>query len=97
MKITLRKTFLKDIQKKGAYIISQVKKWKNPKIQEIRGTGLLIGLQLQQGAAEIVSAALKAGLVINVTGKETIRLEPPLNIKKTEIDIALAILKKVMA
>ena len=93
----LKPAFLKDVQKKGDYIISKVKEWKNPKIKEIRGTGLLIGLQLESGAAEIVSAALKAGLVINVTGKETIRIEPPLNIKMEELDKGLAILEKVMA
>jgi acetylornithine/N-succinyldiaminopimelate aminotransferase len=93
----LKPKFLADVRKKGAYIISKIKKWKNPKITEIRGTGLLIGLQLKEGAAAIVAAALKAGLVINVTGSETIRIEPPLNIKKAEIDKALEILKKVMA
>lgn len=97
LKTVFKPAFLKDVQKKGAYIISQVEKWKNPKIKEIRGTGLLIGLQLESGAAEIVSAALKAGLIINVTGKETIRIEPPLNIKMEELDKGLAILKKLMA
>ncbi|MEI7541951.1 MAG: aspartate aminotransferase family protein [bacterium] len=97
LKTVLKPAFLKEVYSKGEYIIKQIKKWKNPKIQEIRGTGLLIGLQLKEGAADIVAAALKAGLIINVTGKETIRLEPPLNIKKTEIDKGLAILKKIMA
>ena len=97
LKTVLKPAFLKEVREKGAYIISQIKKWHNPKIQEIRGAGLLIGLQLEKGAAEIVSAALKAGLIINVTGTETIRIEPPLNIKIADIDKGLAILKKVMA
>lgn len=97
LKTVLKPAFLKEVREKGAYIVSQIKKWNNPKILEIRGTGLLIGLQLEKGAADIVKAALKTGLIINVTGTETIRIEPPLNIKKTEIDKGLAILKKVMA
>ena len=97
LKTVLKPKFLKDVREKGEYIISQIMKWKNPRILEIRGTGLLIGLQLEKGAADVVSAALKAGLIINVTGTETIRIEPPLNIKKADIDKGLAILKKVLA
>ncbi len=97
LKTVLKPKFLHEVREKGDYIIAQVKKWKNPRILEIRGTGLLIGLQLEKGAAEVVTAALKAGLIINVTGTETIRIEPPLNIKKADIDKGLAILKKVLA
>lgn len=97
LKTVFKPDFLKEVQEKGNYIISEIKKWNNPKILEIRGLGLLIGLQLKEGAADVLVAALKAGLIINVTGTETIRIEPPLNVKKSEIDKALAILKKVMA
>ncbi len=88
--------FLKSVRQKGSFIISQVKKWNNPKITEIRGTGLLIGLQLKEGASDAVARALKAGLIINATGHETVRVEPPLNIPMPVLKKGLEILKKVI-
>jgi acetylornithine/N-succinyldiaminopimelate aminotransferase len=95
-KTVMKPAFLKDVRKKGEFVISQVNKWKNPKILEVRGAGLLIGLQLKEGVAEAVSKALKAGLIINGTGHETVRIEPPLNITMTVLKRGMQILKDVL-
>jgi acetylornithine aminotransferase len=47
-------------------------------IVEIRGRGLMLGIQLRQDCGELVQRALEAGLLINVTAGNTIRLLPPL-------------------
>ena len=47
-------------------------------IAEIRGRGLMLGIELQQDCSELVSARWQAGLLINVTAGNTIRLLPPL-------------------
>ena len=53
-------------------------------ITEIRGCGLMLGIQLRQDCGELVQRALDAGLLINVTAGNTIRLLPPLIINEQE-------------
>jgi acetylornithine/N-succinyldiaminopimelate aminotransferase len=51
---------------------------------EVRGMGLMIGVETRQPCAELVKAALEAGLVINVTAESVIRLLPPLVMNEGE-------------
>jgi acetylornithine/N-succinyldiaminopimelate aminotransferase len=53
-------------------------------LKEIRGRGLMIGVELDRPCGEIVARALAAGLVVNVTADRVIRLLPPLVIDETE-------------
>lgn len=53
-------------------------------IQEIRGKGLMIGIQLDRPCAELVGLALQAGLLINVTANTVVRLLPPLILSDEE-------------
>ena len=64
-------------------------------VKDIRGQGLMIGIELDRECSELVSIALKAGLLINVTVGNTIRILPPLIISKqqaTELATDLAII-----
>ena len=54
------------------------------KLVEIRGRGLMLGIELHEDCPEMVTKALSAGLLINVTAGNTIRLLPPLNINAEE-------------
>jgi acetylornithine/N-succinyldiaminopimelate aminotransferase len=56
----------------------------NPKVVDVRGFGLLIGIQLIENCPDMVEAAKKLGLLINVTAGSTIRLLPPLIISDTQ-------------
>jgi acetylornithine/N-succinyldiaminopimelate aminotransferase len=58
-------------------------------IKEIRGTGLMWGLDLSRDAAPVVPAALAQGVVVNRTAETVIRLLPPLIITEAEADEAL--------
>ena len=57
-----------------------------PGVKEIRGQGLLIGIELDRACGELVKTALNAGLLINVTADTVVRLVPPLVISRTEAD-----------
>ena len=54
------------------------------RITEVRGRGLMLGFQLDRDCTELTERALEAGLLINVTAGNTIRLLPPLNINEAE-------------
>ncbi|MGZ5078755.1 MAG: acetylornithine/succinylornithine family transaminase [Usitatibacter sp.] len=61
-------------------------------VKEIRGEGLMIGIELDRPCGELTKRALAAGLVINVTADKVIRLLPPLIIKESEAKQIVAIL-----
>jgi acetylornithine/N-succinyldiaminopimelate aminotransferase len=63
-----------------------------PGVKEIRGMGLMIGVELDRPCGELVRRALAAGLIINVTADRVIRLLPPLVIKEEEARQVVAIL-----
>ena len=54
------------------------------RISEIRGKGLMLGIELRQDCGELVQQGLDAGLLINVTAGNTVRLLPPLIINEQE-------------
>ncbi len=68
----------------------------NPLVKEIRGKGLMVGIELDRPCGELVTMALNEGLLINVTAESVIRLLPPLIVNNNEVDqiadgIALAV------
>ena len=69
---------------------------KFPKIiKEVRGSGLLIGLQLFNDQTKFVQKLMDNKLLTIRAAENVIRILPPLNVKKQEIDIALKIIRKV--
>ena len=87
-------------EENGEYIVSKLTKLKSQfgnLVTDIRGKGLLIGLEMNQDiAGEIVKESLKNGLLINAVRPNMIRFMPPLNVAKNEIDEALETLEKVI-
>lgn len=65
-------------------------------IKEIRGKGLMLGIELENDCAELVSLALEKKLLINVTAGNTIRLLPPLVMSNEEADDVVSILSNVI-
>jgi acetylornithine aminotransferase/acetylornithine/N-succinyldiaminopimelate aminotransferase len=65
-------------------------------IREIRGQGLILGMELEQDGAKVVEDCMNAGLLINCTAHKVLRFIPPLIIGKKEIARGLAILENVL-
>ena len=65
-------------------------------VKEIRGLGLMIGIELDRPCADIVKRALEAGLVANVTADKVIRLLPPLVIRRNEAEMLVEILAPII-
>ena len=61
-------------------------------VKEIRGKGLMIGIELEHPCGELVQQALERGVLINVTVDDVIRLLPPLTFKREEAELLLATL-----
>jgi len=93
-----KKKFLTNVKKLSKYFHFELNKLKNefPKvIKEVRGIGLLIGLQLYNDQTKFIEKLMSNKLLTIRAAENVIRLLPPLNVKKQEIDIAIKIIKKV--
>jgi len=65
-------------------------------IRQIRGKGLIIGVELDIEGGKIADDCLQQGLLLNCTAAKVLRFVPPLTITKKEIDRALSILESVL-
>ena len=88
--------FLDEVCKKGEYIVAAVRAMEIPFIKDIRGCGLMIGIQIDGIPKEFTKKAMESGLLLLTAGTDVIRLLPPLTITYDEIDKGLAILKEVL-
>ena len=94
----LKKGFLKNVKKLSKFFYSELNKIKEqfPKIiKEVRGRGLLIGLQLNFDQTKFIQELLNNKLLTIRAAENVIRILPPLNVKKSEINVALKIIRKV--
>jgi acetylornithine/N-succinyldiaminopimelate aminotransferase len=70
---------------------------KHPVIEEVRGAGLMRGLQLKIDATPVLDGARERGLIVNRTSETVIRMLPPLNIELADLDRAVEILDEAFA
>jgi ornithine--oxo-acid transaminase len=80
----------------GEYFIGKLRTLKNPAIKEIRGRGLWIGVEMRGPARPYCERLKLEGLLCKETHEHVIRLAPPLDITREEIDWAFDRLKKVL-
>ena len=93
-----KKGFLKNVQKISKYFCSELKKIQKQHsniIKEVRGVGLLIGLQLHSDQAKFIQKLMDNKLLTIRAGENVIRILPPLTVKKKEINLAIKIIRKV--
>ena len=88
--------FLQRVIQAGEAIRGQVASWNLPCIREVRGKGLMIGIDVEQSAAQVQKDCLAAGLCISTAGANTLRFLPPLVITDEEIKRGLDILKNIL-
>jgi len=89
---------LENVRKVGAYFVRKLHKLKNKcsVIKEIRGRGLIIGVELTEEGADIVKKCMDKGLLINCAGGNVLRFVPPLIITEKDVDVAIGVLGEVL-
>ena len=98
MDIIFNKKFLNNVKNLSKYFFSNLNKLKvkYPNIiKEIRGRGLLIGIQLHEDQSRFIKKLMDNNLLTIRAAENVVRILPPLNVKKKEIDIALKAINKV--
>jgi acetylornithine/N-succinyldiaminopimelate aminotransferase len=88
---------LSNVKKQGAALLKELEPLaRNPIVRELRGVGLMIGMELTVPGVPFVEACRAKGLLINCTQGNVLRFLPPLAISQAEMKFALQILKQVL-
>ena len=98
MDIIANKKFLKNVKNISKYFLVNLNKIKEKYpgvIKEIRGRGLLIGIQLHTDQTNFIKKLMDNKLLTIRAAENIVRILPPLNVKKNEIDQAIKVIKKV--
>ena len=98
MDIVSSKKFLNNVKKLSKYFFSRLNQLKDKYpniIKEIRGRGFLIGIKLHKDQAKFIQKLMDNKLLTIRAAENVVRVLPPLNVKKKELDLALKIINKV--
>jgi predicted acetylornithine/succinylornithine family transaminase len=91
---TIDDALLADVARKGMFLAQALERF--PSVVEVRGEGLLVGVEIDRAASGAVAECLERRLLVGTAGERTLRLTPPLTISDAELEIALGILEEVL-
>jgi acetylornithine aminotransferase len=87
---------LSKVEKQGAHLMQELALI--PGVKEVRGAGLLLGIELESLKASVIADAMRdAGVLVNAANQTTIRIAPALIVSDTQIKRFIAIFRKVIA
>jgi acetylornithine/N-succinyldiaminopimelate aminotransferase len=88
--------FLADVREKGEYLMELLAELNSPHVKEIRGRGLIVGVELDIEAGPIVNKGYERGVLFVSAGPNVVRFVPPLTITKEELASAVSILGDIL-
>ena len=94
----LEEGILENCRRVGDYFLSKLKEMGSqfPFVKEVRGKGLILGVELKREGAPIVTAMMETGFLINCTMGNILRFLPPLIVTKEEVDQLIGVLEETM-
>jgi ornithine--oxo-acid transaminase len=99
LRVIVEENMVANSAKMGEYLLEQLVEISSPHVKEVRGRGLLIGVELQPkagGARRFCEALVKEGILAKETHENVIRFAPPLVINQSDIDWALPGIREVL-
>ena len=91
---TLTAELLADVARKGAELAARLERL--PSVVEVRGAGLLLGVEIDHVARDVIAQCLERGVVVGSAGERVLRLTPPLTITDQELEQSLGVLEEVL-
>ena len=91
--------FLANVESAGAYFREKLEALQKKLpwfVKEVRGKGLILGMEITKEGRDVVNACLEEGAIINCTAGNVLRFVPPLIITKAEIDEVIDVLERVL-
>lgn len=88
--------FLEHVNSIAAYLLKALQDISEPRIVNIRGCGLMLGIEFDTDVKELINICVNKGLLVAGAGNRVVRLVPPLTINETEVNQAINILKQAL-
>ncbi len=88
--------FLGEVRAKGAYLKELLEELNSPHIQEIRGEGLLVGVEMDIATGPLIAQAFEKGVILVNAGPNVLRFVPPLTISKEELAKAVRVVGEIL-
>ena len=79
----------------GNYLVSKLRQLNKDYILEIRGKGLMVGMELSIKCEDIVAGAREKGVLLNCTSESVLRFVPPLTITEQQLDKVVSVLDEI--
>jgi ornithine--oxo-acid transaminase len=95
MEVLEEENLVRRSEELGTYFVERLREIKNPKMKEIRGRGLFIGIEMFTAARPYCEKLMELGLLCKETHETTIRFAPPLTISKEELDWAIERIQQI--
>jgi predicted acetylornithine/succinylornithine family transaminase len=92
---TVDAALLADVARKGNRLAQRLESL--PDAVEVRGAGLLLGLEIDRVARDVIAACLERGVLVGSAGERVLRITPPLTITDDELDVAISTLEEVLS
>ena len=89
--------FLADVRSKGEYLLNGLRDLAAPQVTDVRGRGLMVGLQLVGEAQPAIATGYEQGFILVNAGPNVLRLVPPLIIEREHIDLLLNALPELLS
>lgn len=96
MEIVVRDDYPKMAREKGARFTEKLREIRNDDIKEVRGRGLLVGVEFFTSAAPYVKRLIEEGVLAKETHDRTVRFAPPVNISDSDLDEAAERIKRAL-
>lgn len=88
--------FQANVQELGSYLLKKLNKLQDSRIIDVRGKGLMLGIEFDRDIKDLVAICMRRGLLLIGAGSKVLRFVPPLNITGEEIEQAVAILSAAL-
>lgn len=89
--------FLENVRETGAYLKERLHELNSPLIKEVRGRGLMVGMELTIDVTPVIEKGYEHGLLLVNAGTDTIRFVPPLIAQKSDVDVLIERLDAILA
>jgi len=95
IEVIKKEELVKRSQDLGNYLVKKLKELNKDYIKEIRGKGLMVGMELTIKCEDIVTKARENGVLLNCTSESVLRFVPPLTITEQQLDKAVSVLNEI--
>ncbi|MCZ7402619.1 MAG: acetylornithine transaminase [Candidatus Methanoperedens sp.] len=95
IEVIRKEKLVKRSQDMGNYLVNKLKGLKKDYVREIRGKGLMIGMELSIKCEDIVAKARDSGVLLNCTSESVLRFVPPLTITEKQVDTVVSVLNEI--